>query len=403
MRISDIVLIGVVLTLLTAPGVLTVHRIVTGEEDRVSEEERRRLATVTGWSRRLSDGRLGVNEAGPALADAFKDQLVFRRTLTRPYNLALLHLGHSTADRISVGPNQYWFQTEAPTFRRVACATPDGIEMERSRQMLREYAEFAERAEARGVRVLAILVPLKATLYPEHLPEPMRSRCMGAPGLQEAVAEVQAGAERPFIAYDVDWFRAQGEGFMYDPREFHWSRAGAQRYWRYLVTEGALAGEITPPPLGRSVFTDDLIDNAYDLGVAPLTVNRERFALEISPDESGRAEFILEDEVFQRFVPIFRNGDTDRLLMARGGPRDGTGVLVGDSFTANVWPFFRLYFDTTYRFMTNDLLRQPGDLDAIIEATDPDYLIFLLTDSKWFYLAEDEGPSTFEQMMYERP
>lgn len=390
--IHRLIFLAVFSLLLITPGVATVIKIAGGGEEARSELERRRLVTVERALTEISEGRSDWLASLPRIGEALKDQLAWRPDVTRIVNRFLVGIGHSTGDQVVIGADNYWFQTGAPEFRRAACAAPQGLNMQRSRQMLEHYEAFAARAAEKGVKTYLLIIPLKPSVHSSKLPQPMRERCAGRPTpMQEILTEA---GEVPGLAYDLDWFRSRGHGGVYDPRSFHWHRAGAQDYFHHVVTEGVMKGERRPASRGPEFAYTETVDTASDLGVAPLEYDVMARRLREKP-ESRTTGRDFRPELWTDILKGRREGT---LLITQGGAQPGTGVLVGDSFSAKILSYFSRHFETSYRFHTSFMRLQPGVLDKIIDRTEPDYLVFVLTEAKWALVEHDDTLTGFERM-----
>ncbi|MCI4645865.1 MAG: hypothetical protein MRY64_13880 [Hyphomonadaceae bacterium] len=398
--ISGLLFLFVFAAAIAGPGIVTVMKITTGGEENRSDTERRRLATVSALSRDISRGEVDLINAGPAFGEAFKDQLAYRGDVTRQVNSVLINtFAHSTHDEIKIGRGNFWFQLATPSFHRLACAAPSGPDVQRSVEMLRSYKAFEERAATLGVKTYLVIVPMTTSIYADHLPQPMRERCdTDQTTLQRALA--QAG-DVGRVAYDLEWFRRFEPGEIYDPRAFHWHRPGAINYLTYLVEDGLLKGDRRLALLGPARERPEEIDNASDLGVAPLDIIVMDNALR-EPPERTLTGLDLPPQRQEDFQDIFRNDAALRtLLMTEGGQQSGTGVLVGDSFTSKFWPYYSRHFETAYRFHASFLRLQHGMLDRIVEETEPDYLVILLTEPKWTFAADARDQTAFERILLE--
>jgi hypothetical protein len=79
------------------------------------------------------------------------------------------------------------------------------------------------------------------------------------------------------------------------------------------------------------------------------------------------------------------------------------GVIVGDSFTAAIWPYFSRHFETAYRFQTASMKLHPGVLDEIVDALKPDYILIVLTETKWLITDHSTKVGGFERMLLPPP
>ena len=368
--------------LLLTPGVLTLKKVMSGEEAVKNGVERRNLATVDKYLKSLKHDKMDTLSSLPELGEALKDQLVFRPEVTKAVNSRLIALGHSPSDKIVIGQKNYWFQTGAPDYRRIPCIRSNDVNLPAMKNMLESYRDFESRAAEKGVKVYAIIIPFTSSIYPENLPEPLRSKCADKePPLQTLLENADYGN----VFYDIDWFRQQEEGFVYDPRSFHWSKPGAQRYWEYFVNE-RLKDELPHVSFGDTRMIDAKIDNASDLGVAPLFEKQQSRALRHKPDVSTDwRERFGEDTLND----IIRPGGQRMVKITEGGKFDKTGILFGDSFTAMPWPYFSRHFENAYRFQSSFLKLNEGVMDKFLDEVETDYLFIMWTEAKWVVIEDD--------------
>jgi hypothetical protein len=365
--------------LLAIPGLLTVLKIASGHEEVRNGFERRDLVTTKAVIASFKAGELAAVKVMPQMGAAFKDQLVFRPQITALVNRRLVSLKQSTSKKISIGKDSFWFQTAAPKFSYIPCAAPAGINIDATKAMLKQYTEFEKRAQDRGVKAYAIIVPLSSTVYSEFLPEPLRSSCRGyEPILDKLLRDENYGR----ILYDLDWFKAQKRGFIYDPRSFHWSREGAQSYFEYLVST-KLSDELPVVPFGAHRNRTDDLDNASDLGVAPISHTQSTRTLTIFPKKVAKWNEVRgEDDL----GGLIRPNTQQMIHVTQGTPFQGTSILFGDSFTAMVWPYFSSHFETAYRFQSSFLNLDVGALDNLLDQVETDYIFILWIESKFIVL-----------------
>jgi hypothetical protein len=391
MRVTSSVFLLFVGLVLSVPLIGTAYRVVSGTEVSISKAERRHLATISAMVRDVP--LTHFRDFATRLGEAFKDQLYLRQEITAAVNRTLIFgFGHSPTDAVHLGSNGYWFQADA-----ISCAADGGVNMARAAAMIDSFKQFRTRASEAGTKAYAIAVPLSATLFPENLKEPFKSRCLTSDS-SNVLTNLASGTEG--FAYDLDWFSAQPEKTIYSPKSFHWGRGGASRYLNHLLTDGMLAGQRRVVALGKERIRVRNIDNASDLGVAPLASPQVDFSLAEPPKRSfnGRE---LSPELADRLGNIVKR--LEALLVSEGGQQPGVGVLVGDSFTAAIWPYFSRHFETAYRFQTASMKLRPGVLDEIVEALKPDYMLIVLTETKWLITDPSTKASGFERMLLPPP
>jgi len=405
-RLIRIAFIALVSIALIAPGAFTAWRIAQGQEETRSRAELRTLARMAPVFERLASGRLTLPDLPAAIDTAFEDQLVIRQAATQWINRALVFgFAHSPSDMVEIGRGGMWFRTDSPSYNSLPCASPQGTDEAMMRRLGDIWLAFQTRMERRGVRAYMIAVPSLPTVRRDNLPAYLRERCAGPAPMETLAAYIQGQGGR--FAYDLDWFRAQPEGSVFDQRSLHWHHAGHTRYLNYLLGEGMLS-ELGVEPAPLRVREDFPMTAAIDLapfiGVGRLTHEYDRLAFvderrgEISVREwreSGGADL-------DRHLDDRRAGAYTMIRGREGGPRL---LHIGDSFSyRNGLDYFLMHFPEALHLRTNSMSErfQRGRFDAVVSDYDPDVVVFLFFDNKLTRIGEGRMGGIFRAFMSDR-
>lgn len=381
MKLSNLIFATLVLGVLTVPGAMTLYSIYKNGESAVSESERRNLETFGGALKRLNAGDLKAAEIGPTFGDAFKDQLAWRIDVTQIVNRILVTgFAHSTSDNVVVGPGGYWFQSGGRDFDMIPCALDSERLDAESLELFETISSFRERQLRAGVAVFLVLVPTADSVWPENLPEPLRSKCLRGGNPSQANLEAFKG-NKDFIFYDLEWFKSYEKPNLFEGRNFHWFRPGATAYQNFIFSKPPISETMDVLPLGDIGQTREEIDLASDLGLGNIEAEIEFTRYIGNPTYLSLPR---DDEALKaKLLPLMRGNRGGSVLVGRDGPGEQMGLLLGDSFTGQSWTYFSRNFNRSMRFNLNAVKNEVGVVDEIVEATGADFILIVFADDKF--------------------
>lgn len=302
----------------------------------------------------------------PPMFDAhFNDHVGFRTELLDLRRTVLLEaIGDSTSDKVWVGTDGWLFVYNFGPADLARMGIDAGA---RVRDWAAAFAERRDWLVARGVRYVVMVVPEKASVYPEHLPATVRRHppFIGTPSLSEKVPVID-----PLPALLAA--KAAGER-VYMRQDSHWTDAGAFVAYRELgrIVERELPGcrakELSAFHVEPHVYLK--ADLAHTLGRPPAACAEDvqLFTVPGVPVATLPTEEL--QATAERTCDRLKHVET-RITEAASGV--GRAVLLTDSFGGGLHrllasDFRRLAAVGTYGFPT-----------SAIEAEKPDVVIQLL-------------------------
>ena len=219
------------------------------------------------------------------------------------------------------GHNEWLFHREgvdfvtAPPFagrraRRVGSLPPEG------QDPLAVVVDFHEQLQSRGIVLVVVPVPVKATLHPERLWRGVASDAgPNNPGVKPFLEDLR---ERGVIVVDVTRSLIDlkmGGTWAYQPRDTHWTPDGMRRAAQSVVER-----------VRR-------LDVFGELGVEPVQFDYREVVFEGQGDVTGMLDYTLRETPFEPMVLHLRQ------VIATSDGRLPTGdttspvVLLGDSLT----------------------------------------------------------------------
>ncbi len=243
---------------------------------------------------RLWGGAFGIRREFLGEFDRyFGDNFGFRTTLIRAHASLLTGvLRTSPTEKVILG-KEGWLYYNSPDDGTsiedycglAAMSAPDLGVIERN------LTTLASHLRGRGVLFALVVGPSKHTIYPEHLPDAIRS--LAGETRLDQLARILA--DHPEIIF-VDPRRALVAGKswarLYFKTDTHWNGAGAFLAYRELMSSLARAGAAVTMPLEDDVRLERLAPGVRDLGgmLGLLTPEKEG---DLSPERSSAPRYTL--------------------------------------------------------------------------------------------------------------
>jgi len=222
------------------------------------QAENRRLASIPENQGAIS---LIVNHRSD-LADYVTDHFGLRRTLVRWHHRAKLWLfGKSPVPRLIVGDGSWLYRGEHDPLDDLRAMTPLPEDLfETWHRSIRDVAEWLEE---RGIPLLVVIAPSKQTIYPEHLPEGVRSFDESS-RVDEMLARFAEQGPLDVVDLRPAVRAAKQTQRTFDMTDTHWNDVGAHAGYVEIVNRlSEWFPKIRPKPLSdfRIEQTDELGGN----------------------------------------------------------------------------------------------------------------------------------------------
>ena len=301
-------------------------------------QEKRPLADLPAWPRRLSD--LAAFRHG-------MDRYVEDRFPARPYligglNRLRLALGVSGSERVIVGRDGWLFYDNGDHFATARNGQP--LSEAETAAWLTGLAGRTETLAAHGAHYLVVSAPLKETVYPQFAPtwfagpDPHRDSAM----LSQRAA--MTGAGTMLNLYDAEVTPTRWGLKTYSRHDTHWTGLGAYEGYRAIL-ERLNAMGVTDPPRPLTDFTEtprdgfkprDLalmlgVANSVDVDVPQFTAPRIEDRLQIryltphqdwtaprivDTGETGKPVLLMTFDSYSTALLPFLYGHFSRLILA---------------------------------------------------------------------------------------
>jgi hypothetical protein len=234
-----------------------------------------------------------------------------------------------------------------------------------------------ESLEERRVNAILALIPTAPVIYREDLPRWLAKRCEGPSTVDRVMKELQGlnGANRIFYPLAPMRAAAQSDLGAFPKYGFHWNGNGPRFTAEYLA--GRVLGRTKI--LSMSPETQDVpADMSYFTEGIPLQIT------DVSPNTGASQTYLCHGiTCFPELGPVSENFfNATRVGSLASGKRL---LLVGDSFTDNITPWFAEYYGSVWHISTNDWPRlskeqQSTLLDRVLTTYAPDDVVFLFHD-----------------------
>ena len=169
----------------------------------------------------------GGDWLSPDREERVTEGMTFRSEMIRLHARLCRLLGMSGSDQVALGRDGFYFMASTlPTSEGESAPSDDQIDA-----VARQLKRWQEDLQARGIAMIFLCAPNKATILPDKLPYYAR-----AAEKESAVARLQKKLDRLQVAY-VDAYgllRQEGEN-LYHRTDTHWNDEGACRVYRALM------------------------------------------------------------------------------------------------------------------------------------------------------------------------
>jgi hypothetical protein len=345
--------------------------------------DNRRLASLPPGASALS---LLVDHRSE-LSGYVRDHFGLRHTFVRWHNrFKLWAFGKSPVPRVIVGRDGWLFRGEHSVLDdyRPMNALPDYL-VERWRRPIHELRELLDE---RGIPLLVVVAPSKQTIYPEFLPDGVRS-FEQSPRVDQMLEQLSRPA--PLAVADLRSVvrEAKRRHRTFDRTDTHWNELGAYAGYVAIVEKlSAWLPQLEPRPL--SDFRIDRVDEPGGDLARMLTMGdifREE-SLSLVPLSPRRSSVV---ELERPFETPPTKGDTSFI---QDGPDLPRAVIFHDSFANRLIPLLAEHFS---RLDCRHLRSRRGgrwdlaeDLE-VIDAARPDVVIWEIAERAFQRRTDREG------------
>lgn len=300
----------------------------------------------------------------------FNDQFPYRKELIFMNTLNSFFVFHQSPlpDEVSLGKSGWLFyhQKESEVYQGKLTLTDWQVE-----SLVRELHKRTLSYRERGIRFYVAFPPMKPEIYPEYLPRNFL-RAPGGTATDKIVGAIRKDTVIQFIDLKKNMLESKRYGRMYYKADNHWNWLGA--FYGYSAVIGRIAKDF---PAVKQVTLDDVRFNAMQVPPGNLAVM------------IGLKDYMTETDYiptlkYQRARPLeatHQRPDWAREIAnyesvrTTGDTTLPTTVIIGDSYTDGMRPFFDESFNrTTYIFDGWNYFPN----DAIVDDVKPEIVILLI-------------------------
>ncbi len=274
--------------------------------------------------------------------DYFNDHFGFRPRLIHWLNIIKVSgLGVSPSAKVILGKDGWLYHGESYLDYYRGIAPFNQARLEKWRVLLEARQEWLA---ARGIPYLIVFVPIKSTVYPEHMPD-VYNRLPNPSRLDQLIAHLQAHSRLNILDLREPLRAAKSQGPLYYRTDTHWNNRGA--YIGYAKIMERLASwfpSLEPTP--RTKFRDETISEPGRNLAAMLAmpfVYRDVYSdlCRTGPKHAQQKPETPEDTSSPRRLPI---SGSDVVYERRDGSRPRV-VMFRDSFTTWLIPLLSEHFE----------------------------------------------------------
>ena len=296
----------------------------------------------------------------PAFDRWWNEHFPLRSKLVTAHNkIMTLFSEKSATERVISGRGGWlYYEPTLDDYLHQATITPA-----QARNIARSFALMQEAAEEEGAKFLAVFVPNKATIYPEHMPR--RFTPLNAPKNMDLLRA--AMPEALYLDELLLREKSTAPDLLYHKEDSHWNLKGAKLGYEAVLR--ALEQEALILPYDEWVMREDWKGDLANM---------------LWPSyEKTEAQFELRDfeahYVFSRPLRSKEDADIESFNPAREG--SGSMLIYRDSF-ANAWielfseSFEHVYYSHSfpYRWSLTERLQPDYLVIAMVERNIPRYL-----------------------------
>jgi hypothetical protein len=254
--------------------------------------------------------------------------------------------------------------------RRVELFTE--AQLEQWRRILEERRDYFER---RGCTFLFTLVPDKAVLYPEYLPDWCRP-LQAETRMDQLLDYLLANSDVNVLDLRPAMRRAKAKGrfLLHQRTDSHWTEYGAYLAYREII--GRLSAEL--PGLAYVPFDEESVRFVLGLGgdLTRILGMREQIPenrVQLTPEGGFRAEEVHDLSPPPRLLPLYMR---PAVMMQKDRPDLPDAVVYGDSYNrASRFP--RFMANSFHRVVFADVRHADFDPD-FLERENPHVVILML-------------------------
>lgn len=394
MKILQRLFCGIILAALTIPGWLTMMKPLTGRQVIISPAEQRRLVRFEQAAEAWPDIKSTVQTFGRA----FDDQLFARTAVLQAVNGVLVEKGgHATADSIVFGEDGYRFllrRQNTKAFIQIPCAVPGGLDEDKRQLTIDNYIAFARRMQAKGVETRLVIIPTKSSVFPEKLPNYVRSMCVGkTPAAVDTVKQLKAAGLS--ARYDLDWFRSAVATDIYHPQAFHWVKAKSHIYAQYLynASQQEWGKTMLPTHKTKSLQTQIHVDISRHLGIKANTTRFDGTAY-VWPSLQiySKATFKQIEDRYEMLRKLDKSVD---LYGNNSTQQGGKLLMIGDSFSKELFPYWAIKASESIFINDTWVAYKPGVFDEAVKNFGANKVVFVIEESKFAPIKSKYQPYPF--------
>lgn len=345
--------------------------------------ENRRRAQPPGWPRNL-----GALAAFPRrFENFFNDSFGFRERLIRWLNRAEVEgLGVSSSPDVILGRDG-WLYFAGLGAREYLRATepfrPDHLE-----RWARMFQERHDWLAARGIRYLVVIVPNKATIYPEYLPA-SANRVGRQTRLDQLLEYLAQNTDVEVLDMRAAFLREKTKEPLYYRTDTHWNARGAYQGYREIV-HALSAGFPALSPRPRSDY-ESVSAPRPGLDVACMLGLSDRFG-DTAHDLVDRNPPAVHKLALECRMPTGTPEWQRPFATERDVPVLPRGVLFHDSFNTALAQFLPQHFRRLACVWKYTLDR------GVVEREHPDVVIQELVERSLMWnipdFRDEDGPSS---------
>lgn len=368
---TDVIFLLLVIVSFFFPGISTLVKISSGKSIINSRYERRELVSPADMKDAGS-----LKDTCRIIEGMVEDQLFIRDWIRTLYNrIMVFGFRHSTISSVVIGSDGFWFHVGSLNGSDLKFETVNDVTSESEiNRLAASFINFSRRMADQNIVTSAVFIPTKITLYPEKLPCCYRKTAVkpvekNAGRLVSAINNLNGSA-----AYPVNLADAIPMEDLYDRREFHWHRSGAQRLLYSLFSqENTLEPlNISPVPLSRLRVMPrrSLFDLSRTLGIGEVFYEKRTYVLPFNMVRYYNKKLRLLSRNFMRkegFSRLYRSTNKNGLRI----------LFISDSFGKKALTYIAQHFQDIVHVNFKRSLPRRGIVAEIVKIFPPDAILFL--------------------------
>jgi hypothetical protein len=308
-----------------------------------------------------------------------KDNLAGREQAQRAKAFIELRcLASSPSPLVHIGENGWYFYTNDHNLE-IGMGT-HLLSSQELEAIASNQARIQKALKAQGVDYVLVLVPSKASVYPEHISGGRYQ--VGTTLIDQVTAYLQEYTTIPVINVKPDLLKAKLEQDVYFRTETHWNHAGAYIGYEAIIKRLNELGMINIPPASITTTPATFRGEFSAMMGYPGLLPPEQYRVTVI--QNPQAALVSDSDKVNQVVSLMADNEIVGEFFSYSNPSaEKSSLILGDSFFFT-WKIPDLFAEN---FSEMNFIRTDNFVGDIIQVINPDIVILERTERYIYSLA----------------